>query len=124
MISMSGNTQYSNEVRANYNYESNLFRQIERINTADTLERKIENIETLEALLQPYKDKQYEDTIKSLRDNMKEEMQKIKDRYGSIKKGDFMKKKYKQAWVKYKALMNLAFRKSFLPEYGIKKKKV
>lgn len=120
---MSG-TKYSNKVRAQYDYESNLFRQIERINTAQSLERKIEAIETLDALLQPYKDNSYENTLNDFKDKSKEDFERMKDRFGSIDKEDFMKKKYKITWAKYKALMNLAYRKGFLPKHGIKKKTV
>lgn len=121
---MAWNTQYGNEVRAKYNYESNLFRQVERINTAQTVEQKIMNIETLEALLQPYKDDTFRNNLEKLKEKAREDMKKSRKRYGKIEERDFMKKRYKMAWVKYKELMNLAYRKGFLPQHGIKKKVV
>jgi len=115
---------YGDEVRAQYDYESNLFRQIERINTAETLQKKIMNIETLDAILQPYKDQDYQDNLDDIKKKAEEELEEANKKYGKMDEKEFMNKKYKTSWAKYKALMNLAFRKGFLPQFGMKKKTV
>lgn len=121
---MAWNTKYQNEVRAQYNFESNLFRQIERINISDTLERKIQNIEILEVMLQPYIDDDYEENLEDLKTENRKKLEESKDKYGRIREKKFNTYRFITALLKYKALMNLLFRKDFLPQYAVKKKTV